>query len=427
MKIIFINRFFHPDQSATSQMLSGIAFGLAEAGHTVTVVTSRLHYDRPGSDLLPHETVRGVEIVRVPSSRRGRGTLPGRLYDYGTFYLAARRALLRIASEGDIIVAKTDPPLMSIGAARIARRRRAHLVNWLQDIFPETAERLGFTARGLGKLGFDALTGKRDASLLAARTNVVLGKGMQAFVASRGVAAQNVRTIPNWANGRLIFPVPRATNELRRQWGLQDAFVVGYSGNLGRAHDIETMLDAIALSEAALSTKPLSASLRTGLPTVRWLIIGSGSQNEIMQREVARRDLRSVVFKPYQSPDVLAHSLSAADTHVVTLKPALEGLIVPSKFYGIAAAGRSTLFIGDPHGEIGQLVARHDIGQCVREGDAHALADAVLSAAADPSRIESQGRRARALFETHYDLPHALAAWLTLIDEISDATRCGKP
>ncbi len=143
MALIFLNRYFYPDHSATSQLLSDLAFALASEGQTVTIITSRLSYDDPGLSLPPQETIRGVHINRIWTTRFGRTNLVGRAIDYLTFYGAAAWRLGRLARSGDVIIAKTDPPMLSVIAAPIARWRGAKLVNWLQDLFPEVAEAVG--------------------------------------------------------------------------------------------------------------------------------------------------------------------------------------------------------------------------------------------------------------------------------------------
>src|SRR6476469_10474917 len=133
MRIIFLNRFFYPDHAPTGELLSDLALELAAQGFRVTVITSRLHYDTADATLLPREWVDGVEVWRVWTSKRGRQRLIGRSLDYVTFYIAAAWRTWRLARSGDIVVAMTDPPLLSIVVAPIAWLRRAHLVNWLQD------------------------------------------------------------------------------------------------------------------------------------------------------------------------------------------------------------------------------------------------------------------------------------------------------
>jgi len=148
-KLIFVNRFFFPDHSATSQMVSDLAFALAAAGFDVQVVTSRLRYDDPAAELPGREAIAGVQVHRVRTTRFGRHLLPGRALDYLTFYLSAAWRLFRLLRRGDVVVAKTDPPLISVPVGWVAGLRGARLVNWLQDLFPEVAAALGIRlARG---------------------------------------------------------------------------------------------------------------------------------------------------------------------------------------------------------------------------------------------------------------------------------------
>ena len=147
--IIFLNRFFYPDHAATSQLLSDLAFALADGGREVHVITSRQRYDEPESLLPARERIRGVEVHRVWTSRFGRNWLPGRTMDYLTFYTSAAWTLFRLAHSDHVIVAKTDPPLISAVAAMVARLRGARLVNWLQDLFPEVAVASGLRVPAL--------------------------------------------------------------------------------------------------------------------------------------------------------------------------------------------------------------------------------------------------------------------------------------
>jgi glycosyltransferase involved in cell wall biosynthesis len=410
VRLIFLNRFFHPDHSATSQMLSDLAFALAARGCSVAVIASRQRYDAPLARLAPRETVDGVEIHRVWTSRFGRANLLGRLLDYLTFYIAAAWRLWRLASPGAIVVAKTDPPMLSVIAAPLCRWQRATLINWLQDIFPETAEALGVGGRA-ARVPFRLLRRLRGPSLEAARMNVVLGRRMASHLAATGVCEERIRIIPNWADGANIVPVEPAANALRRDWRLGDAFVVGYSGNLGRAHEIDTLLQAMTILE-----QPEGSAH----PPVLWLFVGSGVLLESLKVEAARRRLNAVRFRPYQPKVHLAESLSAADVHLISLRPQLEGLIVPSKLYGVAAAGRPAIFIGDEDGEIARLLAQYKCGLTVATGDGAALARTIRDLAANPGLCRWMGERARQALEAELDRPIALARWESLIREVGE-------
>jgi hypothetical protein len=132
-RLIFVNRFFFPDHSATSQILSDLTFHLAAAGHEVHVIASRQFYDNPDAALSACEIVNGVNVHRVASTRFGRAALPGRALDYLSFYRSVCRRLNKIVRGGDIVVVKTDPPPLSVVLAATTRQRGARLLNWLQD------------------------------------------------------------------------------------------------------------------------------------------------------------------------------------------------------------------------------------------------------------------------------------------------------
>jgi len=141
-RVIFLNRFFFPDHSATSQILTDLAFHLAKSGIETHVITSRQLYDDPDARLPPEEILRDVHIHRVLTTHFGRSTLWGRGIDYLSYYFSTSQCLFALASRDDIVIAMTDPPLISVFASRAVRRRNALLVNWLQDIYPEVAIQL---------------------------------------------------------------------------------------------------------------------------------------------------------------------------------------------------------------------------------------------------------------------------------------------
>jgi glycosyltransferase involved in cell wall biosynthesis len=410
LRTIFINRFFHPDHSATSQILSDLAFGLAEGGMQVTVITSRLSYDGRSENLKPQESIGGVDIQRVWTTHFGRSRLKFRAIDYLTFLITAAWALLRIATRSDIIVAMTDPPMLSILSAPIAKLRGAHIVNWLQDLFPEVAEAL-FTGGKLSRFLFACLRQLRNLSLRYADMNVAIGELMAERLLRAGIPGSRVSVLPNWADCESLIPVASSDNPLRTEWDLPNHFVVGYSGNLGRAHEFETLLAAIETIERA--------NVRLSELSIKWLFIGGGHAFECMRAETINRGLSSVVFRPYQPRQLLSQSLSASDVHIVTLRPELEGLIVPSKFYGAAAAGRPILFIGSHDGEIARLTERHSCGLSIVTGDSTALANAVLTLARDPQRVHDMGTHARTSCKKFYAKSLAISAWTRMLRAIS--------
>jgi glycosyltransferase involved in cell wall biosynthesis len=395
MRVLFINRYFYPDHSATSQMLTDLASDLQRDGLDITVITGRQLIDDPRARLAVREQVEGIDVHRVWSSRFGRATLVGRAIDYLSFYAGAGWRLARLCRPGDVVVAKTDPPLISVIAALVTRWRGAHLVNWLHDLFPEIAERLELgLVRGQPARALRAL---RDASLRAAAMNVAIGTRMAEQLTGLGIEAARVTVIHNWCDGRAVRPRPRAGHRLRREWQLDERFVVMYSGNMGYAHEFDTVLDAAA-----------RLRLRS---EVLFLFIGGGVQRARIEQQVRSRGLENVQFKPYQPRERLGESLTAADAHLVCLRPQLEGLMVPSKFYAVAAAGRPILLVGAGGGELAGLVAEAQCGCQVAPGAGAVLAERIAELAADPRLGQRQGLAARHLFETRFDRPVAARAW----------------
>jgi Glycosyltransferase len=371
-RVVFVNRYFHPDHSATSQMLTDLAFYLASRGWQVDVVTSRQRYDDATARLASRETIHGVVVRRVWSTRFGRAFLPGRAIDYATFYVSAFLTLLRRARRGTTLVALTDPPMISVVAALAAMLRRATLVNWTQDVFPEVAEALGMRALGV-------LRGARNWSLRRAKTNVAISDAMAARL-------PNAVVIHNWADAAL-HPADQSSRPV------PDRFVVGYSGNLGRAHDARTMLAAMR-------------ALRDD-DAIAFVVTGGGAQRNTIRAE----RLPNVRFAEYAPREQLSESLATADAHLVTLQPSLEGLIVPSKFYGVLAVARPVLFVGSPDGDLASIIRTNDCGIVIEPGDGEGLARGIRELAHNRDRARAMGRRGRQLYEERFAPPLALAAW----------------
>src|SRR6516165_9585772 len=402
-RLIVLNRYFFPDHSATSQLLSDLMFYLASAGGDVHVITSQQLYDDPQRQLPSSAIEGGVFIHRVSTTKFGRSGLPGRALDYLSFYRSAYHLMRNLIEPGDTVVAMTDPPLCSILAMWAARKKGARLVNWLQDIYPEIAAELGVPLlRGPIATG---VAYWRDRSLKAAAVNVVVGQGMADRLVKRGIARDHIKVIHNWTDDVEITPISHERNRLRKLWGLEDKFVVGYSGNLGRAHEFDTVLAA-------------SERLRHD-PRIVFLFIGSGHNLDKLANLANSRGLAANFrFMPYQERPLLKYSLGVPDLHWLSLKPELEGLIVPSKFYGIAAAGRPIIAITAADGEIANLVRDNHCGRVIEPGESEKLAATILELSRDPDQLATMGRNIRAMLDAQFTRRAAFRRWCDVLDEV---------
>jgi glycosyltransferase involved in cell wall biosynthesis len=387
-------------------MLSDLAFRLVDRGVPVAVVTSRQLYEDPRAALPPYEVINGVTVYRVSTATRGRTRLIGRALDYVSFHAAAGLQLLKILTRGDVVVAKTDPPLISLVVARASALRGGVFVNWLQDLFPEVAAVLtpGLLPKWLERL----LIAARNRSLRRAAMNVVLEDGMRRRLINAGVAESRIRVVPNWADPASVVPQATATSLTRHRLGLDGRFVIGYSGNLGRAHEFDTLVGA--------------ARLLRDDPRVAFLITGGGAKAEALKTSVRAEGLDNFFFQGYQPAELLSDSLACADVHFVSLLPALEGLIVPSKVYGILAAGRPTLFVGDPAGDLARMVITLGCGVAVSVGEGARLAAEIRGLRDSPQRLESMGAKAREVAVSRYTSEHAVAEWLAFLEAIAPST-----
>ncbi|MDH5692225.1 MAG: glycosyltransferase family 4 protein [Gammaproteobacteria bacterium] len=403
-KLIFLNRYYYPDQSATSQLLTDLTFHLAREGARVMVIAGRHSYSKKLPRLLPAEDIENVQVKRVWTSGFGRDWLPGRVVDYLSYYFSSLLTLLIYAKKGDIIVAETDPPLISVVAWLVAKLKGSHTVNWVQDLFPEIADVL--KVKGFNGVFSRFLKSVRNVSFRDAIMNVVLGERMAERLYELGVRYSSVEIVHNWSPVTAIRPITKEKNRLRNEWDLKGKFIVGYSGNMGRVHDFSTVLG--------------TAEIMRNHKEIVFLFIGSGPQKTWMEEETKRKKLHNVLFLPPQERAMLPYSLTLPDLHLITLKSDVEGLSVPSKFYGAGAASKPVIFIGDEQGELAKLIRECEGGAVIREHDSEALAQTVLRLKESPVECERMGDNIRRLVLSKFDKSIAVDHWKDLIINLTN-------
>ena len=402
MRLIFVNRFFYPDHAATSQLVSDLAFKCVEWGYEVAVVTSRQRYDDASVRLPEYEVAKGVRIFRISGTHFGRHSGPGRVLDYVSFVYGARKRLKELVTRNTIVVAKTDPPMLGMFLAPVVLGRGGILVNWLQDVFPETLTAL-HPSRVL-RAGLAPLRFLRNQGLKSAVLNVAIGRRMRDYLLSEGIRTRRLGVIRNWPHDS--EEAAGAEAELEQKWGLGDRFVVGYFGNLGRVHEYETILGAMMAVEPD--------------PGIVFLFVGGGALLERLKAKVEEYGLRNFVHRDYVPREELPAALKVADVHLVVLQPALEGFVVPSKFAGVVAAGRPVLYIGDPRGEIGTMVRKGQCGQVVGIGDSERLGGAIRELAGDPALASGMGQAALRVYDRFYRSEMLFGQWRKVFDKLGE-------
>lgn len=408
MRVILCNRYYFPDESASSRLVTSLARGLARDGNEVHVIAGAARHDDPSAPA-PAGGDGEVRVHRLRGAGLRRGGVLGRALDDVLFMLAFIWRCARLARRGDVVIVCTDPPLLAV-AAMIASPG-AIRINWLFDLYPEIAVALG-VARERSPL-IRLVYALRDAALRAAALNVTPMQSMADHLRGRGVPAERLTALHSWSEGAAIKPTPHAGNRLRRRWGVEDVCVVGYSGNFGRAHDFDAILDA--------------AARLNGHGEVAFVFVGGGYRNAEVERRASELELRNVRFLPLQPRERLAETLCAIDLHLVSLRPEMERFMIPSKFYGIAAAGRPTIFVGDRQGEIARILARHACGIAVAPDGGACLAKQILALAHDPERRARMGEAARAAFEAEFDERAGLDAWRRILARLTAKAALVRP
>jgi glycosyltransferase involved in cell wall biosynthesis len=383
--VCFVNRVYPPASGATGALLAELAPALVDRGWRVTVLTGPAE-GAPAAEL----TDDGVHVERVSALPFTRESTLRRGLSYASLFPAFAARALRMPSP-DVLVTKTDPPMLKVLGPLLARLTGARAVHWAQDLYPEVAA-------GVGVLSVDGLPARAMRRLSTAALQghdhvVAVGRCMrERLVDDRGLAPDDVSVVPNWPPA-VVEPVPREANPFRAAHDLEDQFVVMYSGNMGLAHPFDAVLDA-------------AARLQDERPDVRFVFVGDGPRKEALREQALRRGLDPVRFLPFQPYERLAESLSAADLHLVTMRPELEGLVVPSKLYGALGAGRPALFLGPSGSEAARVVTEADCGTVLATPDGAALAEAVRqwhdrperwAAACDRAAAAVEGARAEAV------------------------------
>lgn len=393
-RVLFVNRFYWPEEPATGQLLTDLAEALAASGDfVIEVITSASRAESlPGL-----ESRLGVTIHRLRTPRLGgRGAL-ARVLDWLGFGLAALWHVARKVRRGDTLILLTDPPLLAAVAAPLAGCLGARVIHYVQDIYPELPVVLNGT-RGLGPLRLI-----RNRAWRRADACVALGADMAAHIATQGVDASRIHVIANWAPRGLRPASPEQVSAKKSQWTLAGKFIVGYSGNLGRVHDLDPIIG-------------LAAKLQSN-PAIAFVFIGDGAQRAHLQAQADAGSLVNVRFLPHQPRSELSASLGAIDVHLVTLRAGCEALVFPSKLYGITAVGRPVLFIGPTGCELARQVEGSGMGRAFARSDIAGMVGAIAQWQADPAALAQNGRMALAFAHENSGLDHAAAIWRSLLTQ----------
>lgn len=406
--VVLVSQFFHPDTSANSTVLSELAVGLADRGVDVSVVTTQPSYtseDRESQE--PKQEVhKGVSVRRLPASRfdRNEGLVKRMLNELSFFMIAF--LYLTVRKRGDVVLLPTAPTFLPIASWPL-RLRGYKPVPIVMDLYPAMAVALGYLEQDSPiRRIWDWLNQRAFQRALAI---VVIGETMAERIQAE-YGDLPVRVIHNWEDGEFIEPIEKTENPFAKEHEFTDQFTLLYSGNLGRHHDLKSLIDAAAILEAEAD--------EADHPPFEFVFIGEGGQKEALQRRAEELNLSSVRFLPYQPVDVLPQSLTSADVSIVTMAEGVEGLCVSSKFYTALASGQAVLSISASNSEIARVVNETGCGVHVEPEDPEQIAQHVREWIQNPDTVNEMGEMAREVFESRFTKSVAIDSYVDVLQEL---------
>jgi colanic acid biosynthesis glycosyl transferase WcaI len=395
VRILLLNLYYPPDTSATARMAAIVAEALA-GRHDVTVLCGRPSYDpteRHPWYLFRRETLGRITILRVGSTAYARTRMRQRVINYLTY--AALSVVRALFVKTDIVLGMTDPPFEGIVAAFVALLKRRPFFYNIRDMYPDMAVAGKLIHPGALARFWESL---HRWALRRARRVIVLGEDMRDALIPKGVDAARIAIVRDGVeNPSAPLPPPDADVVAAIRNGFR--FVLVHAGNLGFSGAWEALVRAAREVEAE------------GLGLV---FVGDGAQRG--QVQALAEGTKNVRMLPFFPPSKIPSVLAAADAHVITVIRGLEGVVVPSKLYGVLAAGRPVLAVTPQESDVARIALRHGCGLAADPGDPAAIARTMRALASDPDQIRHMGERARAA-APEYDRVLHLQKFLKVLEE----------
>lgn len=384
-RILFLNRSFYPDVEATGQLLAELCEELSRDFEVHVLCGKPLYRKVRTKGLLHKSSYKNITVWRTQNTTLPKNFFPLRLVNLFSYFLFSFGTLFFL-QRMDGVISETDPPLLASLAYTYSRLHRCPFIYYSQDIWPQVGE-------ATGKFSYPFLTRilKKVNGFLYRKADrvVVPGRDMKEVLEKEnGVSSYKIDVVENWADLEAIYPVKRENNPFIRKHSLEDRFVVMYSGNIGYSQDWGILL------ETARSLKEKEEMV--------FLFIGEGASKKELTNLCSSWGLENVQFLTYQEKNQLKYSLSAAQVHLIPLKKGMKGTMVPSKVYGIMAAGRPFIASVEKGSEIDRIIQEFGCGIRVNPASPQELKAALLWAFQHPQEIENMGLRGKDAVEKHF-------------------------
>jgi glycosyltransferase involved in cell wall biosynthesis len=386
IRLLIITQFYPPDFAATGQLIEELASQLGQQNFKVTVFTGQPGYAFSQGSAPHHETIGNVSIVRSQGSRWLNHRIRGKALNGLLFLFRALWYLLWCTWHQDVVILTTAPPYLTVLGCVLKWIFRRPYVCILYDLYPDVAIQLSVISPHHWLTRFwrtiNQFVWRNAEQIIVLSPNI-----KQKIIQQYGLPAHRLSVIHSWADPHVLRPYPKHENWFAQQHQLDRTFTVVYSGNMGRCHDMNTILEAIAL----LQDEP-----------IQFVFIGDGAKRSHCQKMVQQHQWKNCLFLPYQDKATLPYSLCAGDVALVSVERGFEGLVAPSKLYGYLAAARPVAVICEPQSYLRPLIAQAECGVTLDQGDSGGLAVFLRQLAADPQRANAMGQAGRTYLQRHF-------------------------
>ncbi len=421
-KILIYAHYYIPDVASTGQILSELAEGMTDQ-FDVTVICVVPSYSGVVSETYKgerfyREEINGVHVIRVAVPEFDKNNKKSRVKNIVAYYLNARRATALVGPV-DYVYSISQPPLMG-GMLGLygKRKKKAKFIYNIQDFNPEQTIAVGFTKR---KWITDTMLWVDKLNCRSSDLVITVGRDLVDTMRKRFYGYKVPRTlmINNWIDETLIHPLdPKDEDVLafRKWYGLDDKFVIMYSGNLGLYYDLENILKSIQrVTEKAGGA--LEHQCDDGTVTqVVFAFVGDGSLKPRLEAYQQAAHLDNVLFIPYQEKNKIIYSLNAGDVHWCVNAKGIKGVSCPSKGYGIMGVGKPVLGVLEEGAEVRCLIEDSECGKCCAPGEYDRIEELIQwFAAQKDSDLHAMGLRGRTYLEENLTKDKSIKKYMDAI------------
>lgn len=407
IRLGILTQFYPPDYAATGQLIEELAQHLGATGLEVKIFSGQPGYAFSTAAAATWERSGSVSVRRSQTSRLWPHRIRGRAINGLLFALRAAVRLLDPRHRVDVLLITTEPPYLNLLGYLASRILGIPYICLMYDLYPDVAVVLKVLQPSHWLTRFWVFLNRKIWQ--EAQALIVLSSTMRdRIVAHCPTVKSKIAIIHSWSDPQFIQPLPKTENWFAQQHHLDRQFTVLYSGNMGRCHDVETLLTMVDL----LRDDP-----------IQFVFIGSGAKYQGFRAAIDRGQLTNCLFLPYQDKAVIPYSLTACDVSLVSIEEGMEGLVVPSKLYGSLAAGRPIAAVCEPHSYLRQILTDGQCGQAFNNGDSAGLAAFLRSLAQDPQRAIQMGTNGRYYLQHYFTPQHIAQLYLRVIQRCVQIAR----